>query len=89
MIDKTEYDPPSDDPSDVCPQQPNGQPHQSATSAEVADYIADLLQELRELSAASGHAPLAMLLELAQREAKRIALRAISVNQTPFPPMVG
>ncbi len=61
----------------------------AATSAEVADYIADLLQELRDLSSASGHAQLSALLDLAQREARRNGPRTIDVNQTPLPPMTG
>jgi hypothetical protein len=62
---------------------------EGATSAEVSEYIADLLQELRELSQVSGQASLSLLLELAQREAKRTARRAVNINQTPIPPMAG
>ena len=41
------------------------------TSEEVADYIADMLQELRDLAKSSGLGSLSILLELAEREAKR------------------
>ena len=44
------------------------------TRDEIADYIADMLQELRDLAAASGQAALGLLLEMAQREA-RLGLR--------------
>ena len=66
--------------------EPNVRPDQElqgATHAEVADYIADILQELRDLSRASGHTSLGALLELAQREARRDAARAMSVNEAP------
>ncbi len=37
--------------------------------ADIAEYIADVLAELREMAQASGHAPLTVLLEVARREA--------------------
>jgi hypothetical protein len=58
----------------------------SATHAEIADYIADMLQDLRDLSGATGQSSLSLLLELAQREARREAQRDVSVNQGPPPP---
>ena len=41
------------------------------TSEEVADYIADMLRELRDLAKSTGLAALSALLELAEREADR------------------
>lgn len=48
------------------------------TGDEIADYIADMLQELRDLAASSGHAALGLLLEMAQREARLGAMRQAS-----------
>ena len=45
------------------------------TRDEIADYIADMLQELRDLATSSGHAALGLLLEMAQREARLGARR--------------
>lgn len=41
------------------------------TSVEISDYIADMLQDLRELAKSGGHAALGTLLELAEREARQ------------------
>jgi len=82
-------DPPFDSPCDGPASEPSGSPLQGATEAEVADYIADMLQELRDLSTASGQGPLGMLLELAQREARRNAQRAIGVNSIDRPRLAG
>ncbi len=87
MIDNTVRD----DPTTLLgasSHEPGSSPLQGATQAEVADYIADMLLELRELSSASGQTPLSLLLELAQREARRDAARAMSVNQAPPPPLL-
>ena len=48
------------------------------TRDEIADYIADMLQELRDLATSSGHAALGLLLEMAQREARLGAMRQAS-----------
>jgi hypothetical protein len=50
--------------------------------AEIADYIADVLAELREMAQVSGQVPLSMLLDLAHREAK---LGAIDQAHAPLP----
>lgn len=42
--------------------------------ADVAEYIADVLAELRTMAAASGHHPLTEILDVARREASREAL---------------
>jgi hypothetical protein len=89
MFAKTEREDLATKPSDFPSNHSHTPPPDAATSAEVADYIADLLQELQELSRASGQAPLSLLLELAQREARRTSLREISINQSPIPPMAG
>jgi hypothetical protein len=80
-------DPPAHHHSDRTSHEHGGSALQGATAAEVADYVADMLQDLREISSSSGHAPLDMLLELAQREARRVALMATNVNQSMKPPL--
>ncbi len=90
MINKTDFaDPSSNSPTSYPPSEPLSSPINGATEAEVADYVADMLQELRDLSSASGQGPLGMLLELAQREARRNAQRAIGVNALERPPLAG
>jgi hypothetical protein len=79
----------SNSPSGGMASEPSGSPVPEATVGEISDYIADMLQELRDLSSASGQSALGMLLELAQREARRNAVRAISVNSLERPPLTG
>ena len=86
MIAKSELQDSADKISDFSSRKQSSTADLAATATEVADYIADLLQELQELSQASGQAQLSLLLELAQREARRTSLRAISINRAPLPP---
>ena len=62
-----------------------------AQPAEVAEYLADILQELRDLAAGGGQHTVSLLLDLARKEAQRDIQRARSVNQGPPPtlPMAG
>lgn len=57
----------------------NVSPMEDPTSEEIADYIADMLQELRDLATTSGQGALVLLLEMAQREARSNTQKKASV----------
>ena len=59
--------------AELSPDLPGGalEPMTDATQREIEDYIGDMLQELRELARSSGLKPLAAVLEIAVRDARK------------------